>query len=161
MSKSQEKANVKFWGENTQNFLVHASRTAVEDYSENFVLYFEVDYLKSKRNFYGEFEILQFKDENGKKIKGVVNVENSEVSESFQLLEQNTSLAFFCYIEHLKDLGIDIQVGDYFKYKNKFYYVFNVIALDANKNVIASGDEPIWQKYNCYQEDNEIIQHKQ
>lgn len=157
MRKNNEKIDNKFWGKNTQDFLVQVSRKAIENYNENSVLFFEVDYNKSKRNFYGEYETIEFINKKGIEVKGVINIKNEEVDERAKMINQNTSLEFSCYIDHLKDLGIKPELGNYFSYKNKFYYIYNKIALDANQNVIAGGNKPIWQRFDCYEEDGETL----
>lgn len=154
---NKSKATNKFFGENTQKMVETLSRTAVENYNENTVLYLEIDYGKSKRNFYGEFEIIKFVHEKGIEVKGIVNIINSETEEVSKLFNQNTLIEFSCYVSHLKELKIQPDFGNYFAYKNKFYYIYGRTALDASQSVIANGREPIWIKYNGYQEDDEAI----
>ncbi len=157
MRKNPKSVDNQWWGKDSQAFLESVSRDAIEVYNENFVLYFQVDYTKSKRNFYGEYEIIEFTEKKGVAIKGIVTVHDQETEEIAKLINQNTILSFGCYVNHLKDLGIDIRLGNYFSYKNKFYYIYNKVALDANRNVVASGTDVVWNKYDCYQEDDEAI----
>lgn len=157
MRKNPKSVDNQWWGKDNQDFLESISRDAVEVYNENSLLYFQVDYAKSKRNFYGEYEIIEFVEKKGISVKGIITIQDQDTEEIAKLLNQNTTLVFGCYINHLKELGVDIRIGNYFSYKNKFYYIYNKVALDANRNIVASGKDPVWNSFQCYQEDDEAV----
>jgi hypothetical protein len=148
------------WGKKTEEFLVKVSRESVEQNTSEerpTILYFQVDYDKSKRNFYGEFEEMIFKNDKGTQVRGIITVSDTEVEEIARMVDQDTPLKFSVYFDHLKEIGIDPQIGDYFGYKHKFYYIYSKTALDASKSVIASGRNAIYISYSCYQQDDERI----
>lgn len=158
MSLPKQKKPV--WGKKSEEFLVKLSREAVEQNTSEdspTILYFQVDYDKSKRNFYGEFEEMIFKNDKGVQVKGIITVFDNEVEEIARMVDQDTPLKFSAYIEHLKEIGIDPQIGDYFGYKHKFYYIYSKTALDSNKAIIASGRDAVHITFSCYQQDDERI----
>lgn len=150
----------KVWGNKTEEYLVKVSREAVEQNTSEekpSVLYFQVDYDKSKRNFYDEFEEMIFKNDKGIQVKGIITVFDNEVEEIARMIDQDTPFELSVYTSHLKELGIDPQIGDYFGYKHKFYYIYSKTAIDSNKSVVASGRNAVHITYSCYQQDDERI----
>lgn len=154
---SERTANGNIWhGKKTQEFLQKISRESLEEHSDVSVLFFEVDYDRSKTNFYGEFEHKYFKNNKGIELRGTVNITGNEIEGTPP--DQTTNLVFGVYAQQLKEKGISPEMGDYISAKNKFYLIKNKIALDANKNTISPNGEPIWQSYTCAEvEDEEMF----
>ena len=148
------------WSKKTEEYLVKVSRESVEQNTSEerpTILYFQVDYDRSKRNFYGEFEEMVFTNDKGVQVRGIITVQDTEVEEIARMIDQDTPLRFSVYTDHLAELGINPQIGDYFGYKHKFYYIYSKTALDSNKAIIASGRKAIHISYECYQQDDERI----
>jgi|ERR1035437_6558105 hypothetical protein len=145
------------FGSKTENFLRKKSRQAVENYSDTCLLYFEVDYARSKKNLYGELLVKEWVDPNGIQLYG--NIEITEDSQSdleripFKLLQ----LKFSCFVEHLKEVGIMPQIGNYFATKNELYYIHDKSLLDSNKHSINTDNEAISIEFYCTQIDDETI----
>jgi hypothetical protein len=94
------------FGKKTEDFLRKKSRLAVESYSGSPLLYFEVDYERSKRNFYGEILIKEWVDPQGTIIYGTVEVTENSENELGGLPFKLLNLKFSCYVEQLKQLGV-------------------------------------------------------
>jgi len=145
------------FGSKTEAFLRQKSRQAVEVYSDTSLLYLEVDYPRSKRNFYGEILIKEWVDPNGVQLYGNIEiVENSQTETErvpFKLLE----LKFSCYVEQLKEKGVMPQLGNYFATKNQIFYIHDKTLLDANKHSINTDNEAISIQFTCMQADDETL----
>lgn len=145
------------FGSKTNQYLIKKSREAVEEYSGNTVLYFEVDVENSKRNFYGEMIIKKWKDPKGVKIKGTVEITESQSVNLADIPNKITQLKFSCFTAHLKDLGISPQIGDYFSVKNRFYFIQNKEILDVNEHTINVDNDAYSIVYNCGEADSESV----
>jgi len=156
-AKSREEGNKIGFGQKSTDFLKKKSRDAVETYSDTPVLYFEVDVENSKRNFYGEMIVKKWKNPKGTKVKGTVNVKESTEINLADLPNKLTQLEFSCYIDHLKDIGIWPQMGDYISVKNRFYYIQTKELLDSNKHVIMTDKDAYSITFKCGEADDETV----
>lgn len=142
------------WGEKTQAYLEEKSRISVEEHSNTFLLYYELDYEKSKRNFYGECLYKKFKKQV--QVHGTIAITAEENKYENEIVQRNTNMEFGTFIEHIKELGINPQLGDYFYAKNKWYIIHSKTALDDNLTAVAY-DKAITIKFLATQVDDEVI----
>ncbi len=160
IKKNQDKeqgsgqAGKKAWGEKTQKYLEEKSRISVEDHSNTFLLYYELDYLNSYKNFYGECLHKKFKPSI--KVFGTIAITSEENKYENEIVQRNTNMEFGVFIEHLKELGINPQLGDFFYSKNKWYIIHSKTALDDNATSVAF-DKAITIKFLATQVDDEVI----
>ena len=77
MTKNSENSGSgnNFYGDKTLKYLKKLSRESVEQHTNTSVLYFEVDFERSKRNFYGEMLIRIWKNPIGISVKGVIQLD--------------------------------------------------------------------------------------
>ena len=57
INKEDTRSGRILFGDKSLKYLEKMSRTAVEDYTNTSLLFFEIDYQASKKNFYGELII--------------------------------------------------------------------------------------------------------
>lgn len=156
-AKNREDGNKIGFGQKSTDFLKKKSRDAVEIYSDTPVLYFEVDVENSKRNFYGEMIVKKWKNPKGAKVKGTVEITESSEFNLADIPNRLTQLKFSCYIDHLKDLGIWPQLGDYFSVKNRFFFIQTKELLDVNKHAIMVDKDAYSITFTCGEADNETV----
>jgi hypothetical protein len=146
-----------YWGNKTQAYLKKVSRESVEKHTNTSVLFFAVDYERSKRNFYGELIIRVFTNATGIEVKGIIQLDEGSDVQVEDIPNQIVVLNFSCYISHLRELGIDPQLGDYFSTKNRVYMIHSKSILDANQVSILTDREALYVKYECVQADDEQL----
>jgi hypothetical protein len=146
-----------FYGDKTSNYLKKVSRESVEKHTNTSVLFFAVDYERSKRNFYGELIIRVWTNPIGIEVKGVIQLDEGTDVVVEDIPNKIIQLNFSCYIAHLRELGIDPQIGDYFSTKNRIYMIHNKTILDANETAIMTDREALYIKYDCVQADDEQL----
>lgn len=156
-SKNREDNSKVGFGSKTNDFLIKKSRQAVEDQSNTALLYFEVDVENSKRNFYGEMIIKKWKDPKGIKVKGTIEITESQNINLADIPNKITQLKFSCYTDHLRDLGIWPQVGDYFSVKNRFYFIQTKEILDVNEHTVNVDNDAYSIVFNCGEADSESV----
>ncbi len=145
------------FGNKTLNYLKEKSRTAVEKYTDTTALYFELDFERSKKNFYGEILIKAWKNPRGVAVNGVISIKESEEVVLEDIPNQLANLNFTVYIDHLKELNIWPQLGDYFSIKNRMYLIHRKSLLDSDKNSILTDKEAVTVKFYCQEADGENI----
>jgi hypothetical protein len=148
------------FGQKSEKFLRKKSRQAVEKYSDTSLFYFEVDYDKSYKNFYGELLIKEWVNPQGTQLFGTIDVAESDESELNGLPNKLLSLEFSCYIEHLKEIGVMPKIGNYFTTKNEIYIIQDKTLLDSNKHSINTDSEAIAMEFKCTQVDDETMNYK-
>jgi len=156
LKNRNEKEKIGF-GNKTLDYLKQKSRTAIEKYTDTTVLYFQLDYEKSKKNFYGEILIEKWVNINGIEVNGLITVKEEGDSYLETIPNHLASLEFVVYIEHLKELGIWPQIGDYFSIKNRMYLIHQRSLLDSDKNAILIDKEAVTTKFYCIETDKEGI----
>lgn len=147
-----------FYGDKTLKYLKKLSRESVEQHTNTSVLYFEVDFERSKRNFYGEMLIRIWKNPLGISVKGVIQLDQSDEIAIEDIPNKTMSLNFSCYLDHLKELDIEPKIGDCFSIKNRIYMIYDKTILDANMVSVAVDREALYIKYTCIALDSEQIQ---
>lgn len=147
-----------FYGNKTANYLKKLSRESTEKHTNTSVYYFQVDYEKSKRNFYGELVIKRWVNPLGVEVKGIIQLDEGSDIVIEDIPNKIMTLNFSCYIEHLRELGIDPQLGDYFTTKNRVYMIHNKTITDSNLVSIKTDAEALYIKYDCTQADDSQIE---
>jgi hypothetical protein len=145
------------FGDKTAAYLKKLTRESVEKHTNTSVLFFEIDYEKSKRNFYGETIIKVWKNSIGIQISGTINIGEGTDIVIEDIPNQITKLIFSCYVSHLKELNVEPKIGDYFSTKNRIYLIYEKSILDANKAAIATDREALWISYTCVAADDEQL----
>lgn len=145
------------FGNKTIEYLKKKSRQAIEVNSEASVLFFELDYINSKKNFYGEILIKKWKNVNGVAIKGLVTVKEGENTGIEEIPNQLAIMEVVVYLEHLRELNIWPKIGDYFSYKNRHYFIWKRALLDTDKNSVLNDKEAITTMFKCVEADQESI----
>ena len=67
-----------YFGDKTAAYLKRKSRQAVEGYHNAPILFFEIDWVNSKKNFYGEMIVKKFKVPTGIQVKGMYKISQQE-----------------------------------------------------------------------------------
>jgi hypothetical protein len=157
MQQRENNSGSAYFGGKDMAYLKKVSRSAVESITNTSVLFFAVDYEKSKRNFYGELIVRTWVDPLGIEVKGIIQLEEGSDTSVQDIQNKILTLNFSCYISHLKELGIDPQIGDYFTTKNRVYMIHNKSILDANQVSVGTDREALYVKYECVQGDDEQL----
>lgn len=139
----------KFWGSKNERYLQKKSRGQIEDNLNFTVLYLQLDIENSKVNFYGEVIAKKFVVPQGIPVKGVIEVRSGDQSYT-PVVGKDTELMFSCYVDHLRELNINPQIGDYFVSKNKWYFIYEKTALDDNQVAVAT-DKAVSIRFSCAQ----------
>lgn len=156
-NKRENNSGSAHFGSKDMAYLKKLSREAIEDVTNTSVLFFAVDYERSKRNFYGELIIRVWTDPLGIEVRGIIQLDEGNDVVIEDIPNKILNLNFSCYIAHLRELGIDPQLGDYFSTKNRIYMIHNKTILDANQVSIATDREAFYIKYECVQADSEQL----
>ena len=157
INKEDTRSGRILFGDKSLKYLEKMSRTAVEDYTNTSLLFFEIDYQASKKNFYGELIIKQFVNPLGIEIKGTIEITEGADIATEDIPSKLTHLKFNCYLGHLKELGIDPRLGDLFSVKNRFYYIYDKTILDADKVSIGVDRGALNVEFKANQLDSEQI----
>jgi len=147
-----------YWGEKTLNFLKDKSRVVLEEYQDISLLYFQIDWMKSKKNFYGELLFKKFVNPLGIQIKGAIKMSQGEEQLNQGVPNKIMKLAFSCYTEQLKELNIEPNYGDYFAYGQRLYQIYDRTLKDYGPGNVNGNRERMRIDYLCIQEDDETIQ---
>ena len=144
-----------YFGPKTQNFLKQKSREAVEQYHNAPILYFEIDWEQSKRNFYGEMTMKKLKNPLGVEVRGIYKISQSEEN-AFQGLPNKlmTLIASF-YVESLEELNIQPKLGDYFAIGWRAYQIYDKTIPDVGPGNFLMNKERMRIDFKCVQEDQE------
>ena len=143
------------FGNKTLNYLKEKSRTAVEKNTNTTALYFELDFEKSKKNFYGEILIKHWTNPKGVAVNGIISIKEADEVTLEDIPNQLATLDFVVYIDHLKELNIWPQLGDFFSIKNRIYIIHRKSLLDSDKNSILTDQEAVTIKFYCMESDQE------
>jgi hypothetical protein len=157
-SNKQTENGRLYFGEKDQEYLKQVSRQAVEEHHNVTVLYFELDWEKSKRNFYGEMLVKKIKNPHGVEVRCAPKLKQNEQEWSTGLANKQMSLIVSVYVEHLKELNINPQRGDYFTVGKRIYQIHDKTIEDVGPGNLILGRERIRQDFFCYQEQDEAFQ---
>lgn len=144
------------FGKKDMQYLKKMSRQAVEKHTDTQVLYFEIDYENSIRNFYGELTVKKFVNPTGVSVKGVIDIESNDAVTLEKIPNKITHLTISCYSDHLRELGIEPRIGDYIVALNSYYMIWDRTISDA-VNPVAVGRENLSIQFKCQAVDDEEV----
>lgn len=147
-----------YWDDKTVGFIKEMSRTVLEDYQNISVLYFQIDWSKSQKNFYGEMKFKKFVNPLGIQVRGAITIGQGEEQLNQGIPNKIMRLTFSCYTEHIKELNIEPNFGDYFAYGQRLYQIYDKTIKDYGPGNVNGNRERMRIDYYCVQEDDETIQ---
>jgi len=153
--KNTRSGNAHFGSKDFQ-YLKKLSRTAVEKHTDTEALFLEIDYEKSIRNFYGELIVKKFVNPSGIAIRGVIAVDETDTVTLEKVPNKITKFTLSCYTDHLRELGVEPRIGDYFVLQNRYYMIWDKTISDA-VNPVAVGRENLAMTYKCSEADDEEV----
>lgn len=146
-------------GNKDLQYLEQVSRQAVEEHNNFSVLYFELDWELSKKNFYGELLVKKFKTIKGVPVKVKLKIKEGEETVFNNIPSQLLQLDLAIYTEQLKELNIDPKLDDFFALGQRLYRIHTRSINDSgvSGNVMVNRKR-MEMKYFCIQEDDENLQ---
>jgi hypothetical protein len=147
-----------YFGDKTADFLKKKSRQAVETYHNAPILFFAIDWTKSKRNFYGEMTVKKFVNPKGVPVKGIYKFTQSEPQIQNGIPNKTLKLVVSIYVDQLEELGIDPQQGDYFAMGKRYYQIYDRSIADVGPGSLMMNRGNVRRDYYCNEADDETIQ---
>lgn len=144
------------FGSKDMQYLKKVSRQAIEKHTDTEAIYMQIDYEKSIRNFYGELLVKKFVNPRGIPVKGVIAADENDTVTLEKIPNKITKFALSCYSDHLRELGVEPQIGDYFVLQNRYYMIWDRGITDA-VNPVAVGRENLSITYKCSEADDEEV----
>ncbi|MEO5990347.1 MAG: hypothetical protein ABIP68_01825, partial [Ferruginibacter sp.] len=146
-----------YFGDKTANYLKRKSRAAVEKYHNAPILFFGIDWINSKKNFYGDITMKKFLNPSGVSVKGIYNMTQSPDDKAFGIPDKTMIMSVSVYTEHLEELNIEPQQGDYFKVGSRFYKIYSRSISDVGPGSLLMNREKMRRDYKCYEDDDESM----
>ena len=146
-----------YFGDKDAAFLKQQSREAIETIHNAPILYFEIDWEQSKRNFYGEMLIKKFVDVKGVEVRGSFKIEQAAGTMFQGLPNQLMKLIVSVYVEQLEELKIDPQLGDYFGVGKRLYQLYTMTSVDAGPGNLMMNRERMRQDFFAMEDDVESL----
>jgi hypothetical protein len=147
-----------YFGDKTADYLKRKSRQAVEGYHNAPILFFEIDWIKSKKNFYGEMLMKKFKEGTGVPVKGIYKLNQQQDSVQNGIPNKIMKLTVSLYTEHLEELGINPALGDYFGIGKRLYLIYDKTIEDVGPGNLMMNRGRMRQDFLCMQEDDEVLE---
>jgi len=157
-TSKQTNSGRRYFGDKDVEYLKKKSREAVEDINDLTVLYFQLDWEKSKRNFYGELIIKKFVDTKGVQVRCMINMNQGQEEIQQGVPNQLMLLNVSVYVEQLKELGINPNYDDFFLYGQRAYRIYRKTLADYGPGNVLGNRERMRQDYFCVQVDDEEFQ---
>jgi len=160
MADTQNKTNngnLSF-GDKDAAYLKKVSREAVEKHIDIPILYFAIDWINSKRNFYGEMKVKRFKNPKGQEIRGTYKIEQNPITHQNGIPYKTMKLTVSLYTEQLQELAIEPVRGDYFYVGQRYYQIFDLTINDAGPGNLLMDRERMRCDYFAFEVDDETIQ---
>lgn len=148
----------RYFGDRDVEFLKKKSREAVEDINDLTVLYFQLDWEKSKRNFYGEIIVKKFVNVKGVQVRCMINMTQGQEELQQGIPNQLMLLNVSCYVEQLKELNIEPNYDDFFLYGQRAYRIYKRTLADYGPGNVLGNRSRMRIDYNCIQVDDEEFQ---
>lgn len=146
-----------YFGDKDASYLKKMSREAVETHHNLPILFFEIDWEQSKRNFYGEMLYKKFKNPKGVELRGSYQIAQSDESDfqgvPYKLMKMIVSI----YKEQLDELFINPKLGDYFGIGNRLYMIYDKTIPDVGPGNLIINRERMRVDYKTLQEDTESL----
>lgn len=157
-SNQPTRSGNKIWGSKTQEYLRRKSRQSLEKNSDTALLFFQLDLENSKKNFYGETLAKVWVNNKGVLVNGTIDLKEGNESSQSDIPNKLLTLTFGVYNEHLKELGIEPRLGDYFASKNRFFLIHNKTIPDSNSVSVLTDRESLYTRYELIQVDDEQLE---
>lgn len=155
--KKTENGNLYFVDKDIQ-YLKQQSRQVVEEHNNMSVLFFALDWEKSKKNFYGELTLKKFKQIKGVEVRGKFKIEQGGEQLQNGIPNKIMKMSVSVYREHLHELGIDPQRGDYFGIGKRLYQIYDYTIEDVGPGNVLLKRENLRVDYFTIQDDDETVQ---
>ena len=146
-----------YWSDKNTEYLEQKSRESLEQNQDVSVLYFQIDWHQSKRNFYGEMTIKKFVNPLGIKVRGAVKMQQGDEQLNQGIPNKIMKLIFSCYTEELKELNIEPALGDYFAYGQRIYQIYDKTIKDYGPGNVIGNRKRMRIDYFCIQDDDEVL----
>lgn len=113
-----------FFNDAEETLFNNLGRELVEDLIvQHFTLY-RIDQVKTESNFYGESKAKRYKTPVD--VKARIQIEDTDVySEGGVRRMAKGDMSAWVYLQHMEELDIEINVGDFIGYAGKFYEVYD------------------------------------
>lgn len=149
-----------YFGDKDQDYLKQLSRQAVEEHHNAPILYLELDWESSNKNFYGEITVKRFVIPSGISIRGAIQLSQNELQRQEGVPYKTMSLVLSIYTEQLQEKGIDPKLGDFFYVGTRFYQIWDKTINDAGPGQLMLNRGRIRCDYKAFEVDDEAIQHQ-
>ena len=147
-----------YFGGKDAAYLKKVSRQAVEDHHKTSILFFEIDWFKSKKNFYGEMTMKKFKNPLGVELFGMYKIEQENPVNTFGIPNKTLKLTVSVYVEQLVELSIEPKLGDYFGIGRRLYEIYDKSISDVGIGNLLGKRGRVRQDFICRQGDDETLQ---
>jgi len=146
-----------YWGDKDIEYQKKLSRDWVEEIHNVSLLYFEIDWENSRRNWYGELLYKKFKNPLGVEINGWIKMNQGSEQLNNGIPNKIMKLNFACYVEHLKELNIEPNIGEYFSYGQRIYLIYDKTLNDYGPGNVIGNRERMRVDFFAIQEDDEVL----
>lgn len=146
-----------YFGNKDANFLKKTSREAVESHHNAPILFFSIDWLLSKRNLYGEMLVKKFTNNKGVEVRGIYKIEEMDATQQSGLPNKLMKITVSVYVEHLQEIGINPNLGDYFGIGKRLYRIAKKTIEDAGPGNLMMNRERMRQDFFAVQDDDEVL----
>jgi|GEM_PF-2782280 len=146
-----------YFGSKDAAYLKKVSRQAVEDHHQSSILFFEIDWFKSKKNFYGEMTMKKFKNPLGVELFGIYKIEQENPVNTFGIPNKTLTLTVSVYVEQLVELNIEPKLGDYFGIGRRLYEIYDKTISDVGVGNLLGKRGRVRQDFKCRQGDDETL----
>ena len=147
-----------YFGDKDAKYLEKVSRQAVEDHHNSSILFFEIDWTKSKRNFYGEMIIKKLKNITGVELRGVYNFTQTAATQSQGIPNKGLKLVVSIYTAQLKEVNVAPSLGDYFGIGKRLYKITDKTIEDVGPGNLMVNRGRVRQDFTCTEESDESLQ---
>ena len=134
-----------FFGDKEEALFKALGRELVEDLVNQHFTLFRVDVTKTESNFYGESKTKVYKDPV--EVKGRIQISDTNlISEGGIRRMSKGDMKAGVYREHLEELDVHINIGDFIKFQGKFYEVYDAgYNLDSMDRKFAADRDFMWE----------------
>lgn len=147
-----------YFGDKDAAYLKQVSREAVEETHNMPILFLEIDWINSKRNFYGEMTVKRFKNPKGVQIRGSYKIEQNPMTTQNGIPYKTMRLTVSIYTEQLQELSIEPKIGDYFYAGSRYYQIYDRTINDVGPGNLMMQRERMRCDYFTFEVDDETIQ---
>jgi hypothetical protein len=146
-----------YFGNKDADYLKKVSRQAVEEHHNAPILFFSIDWAKSKKNFYGEMTMKKFREPLGTPVKGIFKIEQGEEQLQQGVPNKIMKLTVSIYIDQLEELNIKPELGDYFGIGKRLYQIYDKTIEDVGPGSLMMNRGRFRQDFHCLQDDDEVL----